>query len=418
MKLERGTKTVQSTKLPSGLTVVTADAASAAQGNLATVSLCVQAGARNETYNNIGVNQAIRLCAGLGTERFSNFGIVKNIEQAGANVTVTGDRETTTYTQQVLDGHLENIIEYFFNVVCKPKFNTHEIKFLAEQMVLERKALGGGVMANELLHRAAFRDGLGNPLFAPERMDGKIGHQLLKETHQKLYTANRSILVGVGVAHDKLVHLGQLVDLQAGTGPSAPAKYHGGEARVDTGGNLAYVALAAEGSAGAKERAAETVLQRILGVGSKLKYGAGAGKLSQAVGEAPALAAGINYVYSDASLLGAFVACEADAAGQVVGKVAAALRSLSVSEAEVQAAKRAMVLETQEASMSSTVRAAQLASATLAGGAEGAEVDSLINAIQGVSVADVQAAAKKLSNGKLSMGAYGNLSTVPHLDAL
>ena len=38
--------------------------------------------------------------------------------------------------------------------------------------------------------------------------------------------------------------------------------------------------------------------------------------------------------------------------------------------------------------------------------------------ISSVSTADVQAAAKKLASSKLAMGAVGNLSTVPYIDAL
>jgi hypothetical protein len=38
--------------------------------------------------------------------------------------------------------------------------------------------------------------------------------------------------------------------------------------------------------------------------------------------------------------------------------------------------------------------------------------------IHGITVGDVQAAAKKLASAKLAMGATGNLSTTPYLDAL
>lgn len=43
---------------------------------------------------------------------------------------------------------------------------------------------------------------------------------------------------------------------------------------------------------------------------------------------------------------------------------------------------------------------------------------SLLDAVAVATVADVQALAKKLANGKLSMGAVGNLGTVPYLDTL
>ena len=38
--------------------------------------------------------------------------------------------------------------------------------------------------------------------------------------------------------------------------------------------------------------------------------------------------------------------------------------------------------------------------------------------VNGVSVADVQAAAKRLAGSKLAMAAVGNLSTMPYVDSL
>ena len=45
-------------------------------------------------------------------------------------------------------------------------------------------------------------------------------------------------------------------------------------------------------------------------------------------------------------------------------------------------------------------------------------VGAISSLLEQVSVADVQAAAKKLSNAKLSMGAHGNLANVPFADSL
>ena len=44
--------------------------------------------------------------------------------------------------------------------------------------------------------------------------------------------------------------------------------------------------------------------------------------------------------------------------------------------------------------------------------------DKVPDLVNGVSVADVQAAAKRLAGSKLAMGAVGNLSTTPYVDSL
>lgn len=43
---------------------------------------------------------------------------------------------------------------------------------------------------------------------------------------------------------------------------------------------------------------------------------------------------------------------------------------------------------------------------------------AMIDAVAQTTVADVQAVAKKLASAKFSMGAVGNLGTVPYTDTL
>ena len=87
-----------------------------------------------------------------------------------------------------------------------------------------------------------------------------------------------------------------LLHLDTGAGPSATAsKYAGGELRLETGGNVAYVAIAADvaGVVNVADCMAAFLLQRVLGMGSSVKYGTGQGKLAQA-----AVAAGGNAAVS------------------------------------------------------------------------------------------------------------------------
>ena len=46
------------------------------------------------------------------------------------------------------------------------------------------------------------------------------------------------------------------------------------------------------------------------------------------------------------------------------------------------------------------------------------QADKIPELVNGVSVADVQTAAKRLAGSKLAMGAAGNLSTTPYVDSL
>ena len=78
------------------------------------------------------------------------------------------------------------------------------------------------------------------------------------------------------------------MELEGGAGPGAAAsKYVGGEARLETGGGLACVALAANtsGAVSVAECMAALLLQRVLGMGASVKYGTGQGTLVQAAGD-------------------------------------------------------------------------------------------------------------------------------------
>ena len=75
--------------------------------------------------------------------------------------------------------------------------------------------------------------------------------------------------------------------LDSGSGPAGSAsKYCGGELRTEIGGGLACVALAGStaGVVNVADCMASLLLQRVLGMGSSVKYGSGQGKLAKAAG--------------------------------------------------------------------------------------------------------------------------------------
>jgi len=127
--------------------------------------------------------------------------------------------------------------------------------------------------------------------------------------------------------------------------------------------------------------------------------------------------AAICQTYSDAGLLGAMVVCEAASAGKVVGAVAAALRSVTVTDEEVAAAKKMMLADAYTLLEDPLQQVENMGAQLLVSG-DVMPAEKLPELIGGLTTADVQAAAKKLSSASLSMGAVGNLSSVPYLESL
>jgi len=90
----------------------------------------------------------------------------------------------------------------------------------------------------------------------------------------------------------------------------------------------------------------------------------------------------------------------------------ATLRSLTVSDEELQAAKNTFLVNHSEALQNGALVAETLAGNAMSG------VESASEMINMISTSDINAAAKKLVNGKLSMSAVGNLKNLPYLDTM
>ena len=137
-------------------------------------------------------------------------------------------------------------IDYLADVVSNQAFKPWELERTVPRMKLELAQRSPATQAVELLHEAAFRSGLGNSLYSSPHKVGSHGPAVLQGFVSKHFTSNRAALLGVGVSHSSLTKFGELLSLDSGAGPSSVAsKYSAGEVRMETGGPLAYVALAA-----------------------------------------------------------------------------------------------------------------------------------------------------------------------------
>lgn len=412
-------ESLKMTTLKNGLTVASIET----HGPITTLGIVVKCGSRNETYENTGISHALRINAGLGTKNFSQFGLTRNIQQLGASLTCTQGREHTMYTIQTTRDQTDIAMEYLADVVSSQMFKPWEINATLPRMKVELGGLSPATVATELLHQAAFRTGLGNSLYCPTHAVGTHKTDSLKQFVAKHFTAGRAAMVGIGISHASLTKYADLVGLEAGAGSgSSPSKYSGGEIRQEAGGNLAYVAIAGEaaGASNINEALANLLLQRVLGTGNHIKWGSGAGKLSQAASvatNAPHAVSAIGPMYSDAGLLGAMIVSDAASAGKVVGAVSAAIRTASVTDEEVLAAKKKLLADVYSIQDVAGQKAEDIGAQILLSG-DVVPDTKIPDLVSSVSTADVQAAAKKLSNAKLSLAAVGNLSAVPFLDTL
>ncbi len=86
----------------------------------------------------------------------------------------------------------------------------------------------------DILHKAAYRDGLGNSLYSPAYRVGSHTPDMLREFVKKHFDTNNVSIVGVGINHEELMHMLQhklhLGNAAGSQKPSTPAaKYYGGK---------------------------------------------------------------------------------------------------------------------------------------------------------------------------------------------
>jgi len=387
-----------------------------------TLGVVIKAGSRNETYDNAGVSHALRVASGLATKKNTAFGMVRNLQQVGGNMSCTQGREHTLYAVQTTRDVSDIGLEYLTDSVSNSLYKPWEVQRTLPRMKLELATRSPATQAMELLHEAAFRSGLGNSLYCPSSKVGSHGTAAINQFTAKHFTAGRTALLGVGISHSSLTKLAELLKLESGTGPSNVAtKFSAGELRSETGGGMAYVALGSQtgGAVNVAEAMSNLLLQRILGTGSNVKYGVGSGSLSQAAANAGGnvAASGICQMYSDAGLIGALIVSEAGSAGKAVSAVVSALRSASVTDQQVAGAKNQLLADLYTLLENPLDLIENMGAQALVSG-DVMPLEKYPEIIKGISTADVQAAAKKLAGSKLAMGAVGNLSSVPYLDSL
>lgn len=393
------------------------------------VAAVVSTGARDEAQNELGASHALRTFSGLATRNYSRFGLSRNLHQIGAELTVTSNREETVYLLESTRNNLARGIDILAEVISRPEFNHWEVDDAKERLIFDIDVYNQKpeLKLVDLIHRAAFRNGLSRSLYAPRYNLGNIDSDLLASFRGKHFTANNLTLVGTGVGHEDLVSFSDLFRLpEASAGYTREqAKYLGSEVREDNLSEVVHVALAAEGaSVTGKDAVLSNLVSHAFGTGGpRVKYSAGGSKMEKSVA---ALAAGpmavsaFNASYSDSGLLGFHVVAGRTDVGKVVKGVFRELQASAkagLTEAELTRAKNSYKLAVA-CSLENSQNVVEVIGKNPDNANNLLNATELFKAVDAVSAAEVNAYLKKVAGSKLSMAAIGNLSDLPHLDEI
>jgi len=220
--------------------------------------------------------------------------------------------------------------------------------------------------------------------------------------------------------HEKVIEFASRLNIKGDVGTTAPSKfYSGSELRKEANEELAYVALAIEGSGvnNPKGQIASALAQRILGAGTRVKRGLNlSGKLASSVvggNDTNVVATAFSTSYADSGLLGVYVATTPKLIDQATRKAAETLLRSSASTEEVNHVKNmlkadlALAFETEAGALEELGVQALLTGKV----SSPAEMDALIDSVSPVEV-------NNAFKGKLSIASFGNIANVPHIDDL
>lgn len=96
-----------------------------------------RAGSRNETSDILGVTHVLRNSAGLSTRNASQFAIIRNIQQVGASLLATSDRETISYTLEGTRQAIEKALPFLTEVATQQVFKPWEISDITNRLLLD-----------------------------------------------------------------------------------------------------------------------------------------------------------------------------------------------------------------------------------------------------------------------------------------
>lgn len=393
------------------------------------VAVYVRAGSRYEPDHLPGISHYIRASAGLTTHDSSIFGITRHMEKAGASFKVSSDREFIVYSVNCLRDKLSYVLGFIDDTLHRPEYRSWELVDVVQPRLKEelgRYKNNQGLIANEAMHKAAFRGGLAHSIFAPEHQVTKIKKNDVFEYFEKNYVLDRMSFVGLGVDEaDFSATINEKFRLNGSEyqGVDGSTRYVGGEARIQANFPHTKVNFVVQGSSitDLKSLAALEVLSYLIGGNGQapVKYGAGPQRTLTNVAKSFSPSnkiSVININHSDTGLFGFSICGPNDSLKEATKTAVKHVKQIlsGVNENDLKNAKSAAKVrlliesEDQEAVFNAMGRRH----------AAGVTGMSPLDLVEKLHLKDVQTVASNLLKSKPTLVAVGNPRFVPYVDEL
>jgi len=418
---------VKITKLENGINVASYDNG----GSVSRLSIALNTGSRHETNSLQGITHLLKNASFITNNERTSLRTVREIQQAGGSLECAASRELLSRNAIFLRTKLGEVFENVAPGLTSPLFSSWDLSEVKAHCHAENSALASnGTAVNlEMLHKVAYRNGLGNSLYCDELRVGSFSPSHMDEFAKSNYVGERLTIVGSDVDHDELLRyvkelLGNLPRGQAVQ--SAPQKYHSGEVHKHTSNGLTYASLVAEG-AGLfhADLPTVTVLQRILGSGQYMKWGSNTlssrlNKAASAVTQGPLLINSLNLSYSDSGLFGFHAIAEAQTITPVLKSAVGQVGAIAKGEVTAEELQRAKTQARGGVLMLSESNEQRVDDITKQIALNGTYTDPMqaLDSIDQVSLDSVTQVAKRIFKGEPSLAVTGDTSSAPYADEL
>lgn len=389
---------VEVTRLPSGLTVVTD-----AMSHLETASLGVWigAGSRDELVDEHGIAHLLEHMAFKGTKRRNARQIAEEIEAVGGDLNAATSVENTTYYARVLKADVPLALDVLSDILTNPAFDPEELS--REHNVIMQEIGAAEDTPDDIvfdhLQRVAFPgQPIGRPILGTRESVKSINANRLRQYLARNYRGPDMVIAASGsVTHDLIVTEAEKLfgsfNGEAGPAPEA-ARFVGGQYIERQDLEQAHLALAMEGLP------QRDPLLFSLQVFSNIMGGGMSSRLFQEVREIRGLCytiSSFHMAYADTGFFGIYAGTDDNDAPELMQVVIDQLeRAIStITEEEVSRAKAQMRAGLMMALESSSARAEQLARQIMIYGRP-LPLSEIVAKIEAVTVDSTQQAGRAL----------------------
>ncbi|MGA3302503.1 MAG: pitrilysin family protein [Methylovirgula sp.] len=360
---------VELTTLPSGLRVVT-DRMETLE--TASLGVWVAAGSRHERRGEHGLSHLLEHMAFKGTKRRTARDIAEEIETAGGDLNAATATEQTSYYAHVLAGDVPLALDILADILTESVFDAEELEREKDVILQELGAAEDtpDELVFDLFNEAAFPgQAIGWPILGTPENVRSFDRKRIATYLADRYRAGAMVIGAAGaVDHAQIAGAVEKAFAPLPVAPTeaaAPARYIGGEKRLQRRLEQAHIVIGFEGAGfSAPDHYALHVFSNAVGGGMS-------SRLFQEVREKRGLAYSVysfHWGYSDSGLFGFYAATGGK---QIAELMPVALDCLAkaaddLTEAEVHRSKAQLKVSLLTAFESASARAEQIARQTLA----------------------------------------------------